>query len=492
MPSQDLQFSKQDRTIGWAVWIVFTLAVLFFKLSYHELWKDEWQAWFVATDQGLFDMLGFLNYEGHPMLWYLYLKVASIFQFLAPESPETIIQIAHWLIVAATAWVWLLRLRLPWLYKLLFLGSYHFAFEYGVINRGYALVMLLAFLATDFIARKRFDGFGLPLVVFLLTQTEVYGLFLAGGFCFYLLQGGQFQWTKSASWFDSTIKKRSLGALVLGTLVFILVVWPRGRGEEFARAYVGEAFSQSAILDGFQGLLANNYAIGLIPDTSAYGWSGLGLGLSVASLLIVASLLAKRRRLLWTYLITFLVFWLFSTSFYGGGVRQWGNLFLFSLCLFVLLEPDRWSWQNPRKWLLILLAVAPLLHAGRSIARDAQLPFTNAQAAGEFLKEKVPERVPIIAINKFEATPVTGYADRPFFELPSGEPFTFFRWLERIYIPTEDEFRLLGEYKQVGGIIVISPQPLDPNRYPNLQAWQNFAVPSYKPEQYWVYTLALN
>lgn len=483
--------SKRDQWIGWGLWAVFVLGVLIFKLSFHELWKDEWQAWFVATDMGLGEMIGFLNYEGHPPLWYLYLKVASIFQFAAPDSPEIIIQIAHWLVVAAAAWVWLLRLHMPWVYKILFLCTYHFAFEYGVVNRGYALVMLLSFLATDLIARQRFGDFRLPLVVFLLTQTEVYGLFIAGGFCFYILQAGGIKWSEPRKWLDTTIKRRSMGALALGTLLFLLIVWPRGRSDEFSQAYVSEAFSQTAILEGFQGLLANNFAIGFIPDTSAFGWSGLGLVLSVVSLIVVCAILAKRRRLLWTFLVTFVVFWLFSASFYGGGIRQWGNLFIFSLCLFVLVEPERWSWQNLRRWLLILLAVGPLLHAGRSLLRDAELPFTNALAAGEYLKEKVPANVPIVAMNKFEATPVIGYADRPFYELPSGEPFTYFQWLARIYLPAEQEFRLLAEYKRVGGLIVISPKPVDAQRYPNLKLWTTFAEDSYKPEKYWIYTLAL-
>jgi hypothetical protein len=113
-------------------------------------------------------------------------------------------------------------------------------------------------------------------------------------------------------------------------------------------------------------------------------------------------------------------------------------------------------------------------------------------AAGQFIKEKIPEKVPIVAINKFEATPVIGYARRNFYELPDGVPFSYFRWVDKIYLPVENELKLFAKFKGVGGIVVLSPKPLDAERFPSLQLWQKWEDKNYKNENYYLYTLALS
>ena len=114
---------------------------------------------------------------------------------------------------------------------------------------------------------------------------------------------------------------------------------------------------------------------------------------------------------------------------------------------------------------------------------DINIPFTNAKVVGEFIEAKVPEKVPVVAINKFECTPVIGYAKRKFYELPNGVEFSYFRWVDKIYLPSEGELKLFTKYKGVGGIVVITPKALDPQRYPNAQLWQKFDQKNYKNEK---------
>jgi hypothetical protein len=87
----------------------------------------------------------------------------------------------------------------------------------------------------------------------------------------------------------------------------------------------------------------------------------------------------------------------------------------------------------------------------KAIQEDIKIPFTNAKEVGEFIEAKVPDKVPVVAINKFECTPVIGYAKRKFYELPSGLEFSFFKWVDKIYLPSEGELKLFTKYKGVGG-----------------------------------------
>lgn len=70
-------------------------ALTWMKFYHHELWKDEWQAWFVAKDKNFIEVLSFLNYEGHPALWYLYLKPFTWLTDLVPVAEENLLSFAH-------------------------------------------------------------------------------------------------------------------------------------------------------------------------------------------------------------------------------------------------------------------------------------------------------------------------------------------------------------------------------------------------------------
>ena len=142
----------------------------------------------------------------------------------------------------------------------------------------------------------------------------------------------------------------------------------------------------------------------------------------------------------------------------------------------------------PQYAILGSILLFQLLYTYRALEKEVSFPFTNAKQAGLFLKEKVPAEVPIVAINKFEATPVLAYAERNFYALPEGEEFSYFKWTEKIYIPPQQELFLFADFKKVGGIIIISYQALDPNRYPNAKLWQTFDDFNLKNENYYIYT----
>jgi len=172
-------------------------------------------------------------------------------------------------------------------------------------------------------------------------------------------------------------------------------------------------------------------------------------------------------------------------------VRQWGMLYIFFICL---LEFKNISFKRPFELSLfpiLIFAIFQIVHSAKSFTRDFKMPFTNAEITAAYIKKKVPQQVPIVALNKFESTPVIGYADRAFYELPSGSPFTYFKWLEKVYLPTESELHLFAQFKKVRGLILISPVPIDSGRFPNAQLWQSFNSPSYKQENYYLYTLSL-
>ncbi len=460
------------------LWIILSIGLICYKFNFHELWKDEWQAWLVARDLDLGDMLAFLNYEGHPSLWYIYLKSWTYI----PIEEYISIQIAHSILVVITLYYLIVKINLPSIWKLLLSLSYFIIFEYGVINRGYILVILLSLIAMDFIMRDK-HSWKLGFILLLLCQTEAYGVILAGSITAYLLI--------NADGNKLVLNKNILIWSITGFLLFVLTVFPRGNEDDFTRAYNQQSFSTEVIHESIQGHLANVFAIGLIDDTASNGVSLIGFLLSLFVLFILVWIFIRDRRSLLTLLFGLVAFITFGILIFSGGVRQWGMVYILFILALILSHYKKLSWSLSRYVLVILLMIAPLIHGIKALITDANIPFSNAKEVGLFIKEKIPSNVPVVVINKFETAPVGAYAERPLFELPTGDEFTYFKWLEKVYIPTQTELNLFTKFKKVGGIVLLTPEPIDMNRFPNAKLWQEFSDENFKRENYWLYSVAL-
>src|SRR5450755_3413611 len=124
------------------VLLIFVAGTLYTGL-HHEPWRDEADAWLAARDLPLSQMVpDWTAHAGTPVLWYLILK--TIIYSGLPYLAETIINL---LFAWAAAAVLVFAAPFTRLTKILFLGSYFFAYEYAVIARSYALAVLLIFLA---------------------------------------------------------------------------------------------------------------------------------------------------------------------------------------------------------------------------------------------------------------------------------------------------------------------------------------------------------
>lgn len=456
-------------TIGF---VLVCLLIFFIKWEHHELWKDEWQAWFVARDKTLWEIISFLHYEGHPGLWYLFLKPFTWLSQILPVNEEYILSFAHMIPVIGMGLLFWKKLEIPTVVKLAFALSYFFFFEYGIVNRGYIFVILFAFSSIYFLQKNHQKGLSWSL--FLLCQTEVFGVFMALGIgLFYYLQHKKI---------DTPIRY-----LIAGFLVFVISVFPREAG------HIGKTQGKvytfaDRFLTSLQGNVSNAFLPGATQDTSTFGWNMIGLVLSIALLVTFGFVLRNDKKIRNTFFFVFLMFMTFSLLFFVGGIRQWGLLTVFFMALLPLTK-EVFS-QKISVLILCFIGIVQSVYGLRAMYADMSKPFTNARAAGLYIAEKIPEKVPVVAINKFEAAPVIGYAKRPFYELPSGESFTYFKWVEKVYIPTQEELKLFARYKGVGGIVIIAPKKLDPGRFSEAVLGKEFVADNIKNENYFLYTLS--
>ena len=145
-------------------------------ILHHEMWQDEWQAWMIARDSASLPALfRNLRYEGHPGLWHALLYLITRFTHQALAA-----QLFHLLIATAAAYIFLKYSPFTTLQKALFIFGYFPFYEYAALSRNYAAGILLVFAwCACYQATHRKNYLWLSLILFLLSQTSVYGLFLA-------------------------------------------------------------------------------------------------------------------------------------------------------------------------------------------------------------------------------------------------------------------------------------------------------------------------
>lgn len=149
-------------------------------LWFHEPWADEIQAFLLARDSGLWELLSQrLKYEATPGLWHTLLWFGTRFSTeitVLQLLSVTIATISCALILFASPFPWLLRIALPFTY---FLG-----YQYSIVARNYCVTTLATILAA-MAYRRRLESPGYyVLCLLVLAHSSSHGLLMAAGFAF--------------------------------------------------------------------------------------------------------------------------------------------------------------------------------------------------------------------------------------------------------------------------------------------------------------------
>jgi hypothetical protein len=157
------------------VWACFTSMVLLV-VHYHEPWFDEAQAWLVARDNSLLEILfRRMHYEGSPGLWHVLLWVPARF-----GAPFRTMSYLSALLASVSAGLVLFFAPFPVWLRVLFVFGYFPAYQYAVVARSYCLNVLLVTLAAILYSSRRSNPFWYCLTLAALANTNVFGFLVAG------------------------------------------------------------------------------------------------------------------------------------------------------------------------------------------------------------------------------------------------------------------------------------------------------------------------
>lgn len=157
--------------------IVFVLfAILTFIVGlHHEPWADEAQAWLIARDCTIPEMIfHVLKYEGHPILWFIILKFLIFLHF-----PYKLLFIISWIMTCFGVLLLLFKSKLPNIIKYLFPFTFFIFYQSAVIARNHSLLFpFLAIIAILY--KKRLEHpYIYSILLILLASTSAYSLVIA-------------------------------------------------------------------------------------------------------------------------------------------------------------------------------------------------------------------------------------------------------------------------------------------------------------------------
>ena len=149
---KNFSLSFSNKTICGLIWCIF-VALSLYIAPYHEIWADEVQAFLIARDAPISDIiLTIPNQEGQPSLWHLLLKL-----LIGPFGENLNITFVSITIMSLAVGIFLFGYQVPLIYKILIPFGHYFLYQYNIISRNYCLAYLaLAILGYIYPLRHKY------------------------------------------------------------------------------------------------------------------------------------------------------------------------------------------------------------------------------------------------------------------------------------------------------------------------------------------------
>ncbi|MBP2654022.1 MAG: hypothetical protein H6Q73_1591 [Firmicutes bacterium] len=298
---------------------VYTILVVMLALR-HESWADEAQAWLIAKECTVPDLLlHVIRYEGTPALWHLILmvpaKLGLPYKYISLFSASISI-ISIYFFLRFSPFNPILKVLLPF--------TYFIFFQYSVVARSYVLLPLLLFILASFYERWQEKIFIFVTLTSLLANVSIHATLLSIFIFLYCYTDIVRKWVLL-----SETHKRSyiLGAIIyifILCLILIQVYPPADVSFAPGTRFNIPLFLVESVYRMSDSLFSNY--------TLEHNWS-LGYGLSFALFFYFILLWLLRKGVLVLYLLPIVsILVLFHVKYYN----VWHQGILFIYLIFVL------------------------------------------------------------------------------------------------------------------------------------------------------------
>ena len=284
-------------TVLYAVFIIWLTC-------FHEFWFDEAQAWVIAKNASITDILFKIpHYETPPPLWQFLLSIPAKAGLPFVPTMKAVQTVFAVTMVA----VFEFRSPLPNVIKAILPFSYWMAYQYGIISRPYALLAAILFMCASLYMERDRRPVLYCILLGILCMTSLYGMVIASMIAAAWLlslimkhKGGFFKE------FFITGKRRlaSVAGLLAAGLLILALSWPKSDDASSLFSSLDAAMLGSSLLKAFLTLPSETFfTTDVLPNVpfSSFDVEKMDLvHMALRSVLIYAVILvlpARRKRL---------------------------------------------------------------------------------------------------------------------------------------------------------------------------------------------------
>ena len=283
-------------------------------LAMHEPWRDEANVWLMGRELSPIQLLQEIKYQGHPCLWYL-----LVMPFAKMGFSLRTIEIISFLVMSASAAVFIWKAPFHSITKAACLFSPVFTYFYSCIARNYCLIALLLILLAWQYPKRNEISILYGLLLGLMVQADTIAIAPAGMVSLMWLCENLWSGYRTKNWEGMKKILKGIWIPAASLLLWVAQFWQVSDSPEFTTRDLG--FSE--LLSETQ-----NFSLGII--TRMTGMEHKFCFLFLSCCVIVLAALAVKLKNFWVagvLVATFLFQAVFSATVYQ--LHMWHYL---SLC----------------------------------------------------------------------------------------------------------------------------------------------------------------
>ncbi len=414
-----------------SVYAIVTLVILLF----HEPWRDEAQAWLIARDLNITELIAQMKYEGHFLIWYLILMPFAKLGF-----PYITNNIISWLITVISAWLMLKKAPFKKWKTALFIFTFPMIYLFPVISRTYCLIPLAITLMAIFYKDRKTKPIRYILSIALLANTHVIMLGMVG----ILLLEFYIEQFKARKTNTKEENKRILQSLVIIVILLLLSAIPLV-GCLTTNKDVG---IQNTIYNRLINIIIiepNDMINGIYPILTKNAYNKITINVLIVIIILFEIINHKIDFLemfliiLWQYIIYAFIY---STSYQRAGTVVFIAFFFMWVRKYKTYKKKKDIGDKIENTILIMLTIIDIIAGIIFVRYEILYNYSSAYQVAEVINSKLEKGSIMVTGNQPEfCSAIIPYTkDTKFYYIVGDRYFSFSTWDDATFEQLDENF----------------------------------------------------
>ena len=381
------------------------LSVMFF---HHENWRDEAQAYLLCRDMNLYELFKNIPYEGHPILYYLFLY-PIVKLGIGPKS----VNILSFIFMTISVYLILFKSKLNNIQKLCIIISYPVLYEFSIIGRSYSLLFLLLTIYGLLYPNREKHPIFLAVILGLILNTH---LFMAGfvGINFFLFYIYKILKNKK-----KTKKEILIGFLIMLLFFCLLFI------QFYPYLFINEKMTISHTIS-FAKFIMLFFSI-------LFGGCGLQsiiiTTLSIIVFIFIYIYFYKKEKSIFTILIISYLFIIIFIAFTYNNIAIYTLVLSLSLLFTIVIATSKKIKYDINITIaLVIISIFSSISTVKAYYLDYNYNYSSSKEIAQYINNNIEPNSIFICNTDSLCSSIIPYVDNKFYNSRTNKSFTYIIW----------------------------------------------------------------